>query len=59
MSVKEIETAITKLPAREVGELTAWLVEYHHQIWDNQIEDDLDAGRLDALLAEVNREFAG
>ena len=25
--------------------------------WDEQIEDDLDAGRLDALLAEVDREY--
>ena len=25
--------------------------------WDKQIEDDLDAGRLDALLAEIDAEY--
>jgi len=53
MSVKEIEAAIAKLPAKQVGELTAWLVDYHHQRWDKQIEDDLDGGRMDAMLAEA------
>jgi len=27
------------------------------QAWDKQIEDDLEAGRLDALLAEVDKEY--
>ncbi len=35
----------------------AWLEEYHAQRWDKQIEEDLEAGRLDALLAEVDREY--
>ena len=25
--------------------------------WDDQIADDLDSGRLDALLAEVDEEY--
>lgn len=56
MSVKEIEVAITKLPPKQVGELTAWLVEYHHQLWDRQIEEDLEAGRLDAVLDQVDKD---
>lgn len=57
MSVKEIETAITQLSATDLSELMAWLVEYHAQVWDQQIEEDLEAGRLDALLAEVDSEY--
>ena len=57
MSVKEIEQAITQLPPNEVAELVAWLEEYHHQKWDRQIEADLEAGRLDSLLAEVEEEY--
>ena len=34
----------------------AWLQEYHQQAWDKEIEDDLEAGRLDAMLAEVDKE---
>jgi hypothetical protein len=27
-------------------------------MWDKQIEQDLETGRLDALLAEVDQEYA-
>ncbi|MBV9852359.1 MAG: hypothetical protein JO250_22065 [Armatimonadetes bacterium] len=57
MSVQEIETAITQLSARDVAQLTSWLVDYHARLWDRQIEEDLEAGRLDAILAEVDREY--
>jgi hypothetical protein len=56
MSVTEIESAITQLPAKEVAELMEWLQTYHEQVWDKQIEDDLEAGRLDKLLAKVDEE---
>lgn len=56
MSVKEIESAITQLSAKDLAELMAWLENHHAQMWDKQIEDDLEAGRLDALLAEVDNE---
>lgn len=57
MSVQEIEAAIARLPAAELAELMAWLAEHHAQVWDRQIEDDLEAGRLDALLAVVDDEY--
>ena len=52
----EIESAITQLPAKEVAELMAWFQNYHDHLWDKQIEDDLETGRLDKLLAEVDEE---
>jgi len=57
MSVKEIELAITQLPAQDLAELMAWLENYHAQAWEKQIAEDLDAGRLDSLLAEVDEEY--
>jgi hypothetical protein len=57
MSIEEIETAITQLPAQEVKRLLAWLEDYHHRVWDRQIEGDLEAGRLDTLLSEVESEY--
>ncbi|WP_435016328.1 hypothetical protein TA3x_003893 [Tundrisphaera sp. TA3] len=56
MGVQEIEAAIARLPAQEFAELMSWLDEYAAQRWDKQIEDDLDSGRLDNLLDEVDRE---
>jgi hypothetical protein len=57
MSVKDIEQAITQLPKTELNELVSWLENYHHQVWDKQIEDDLNAGRLDSLIAEAEKEY--
>jgi hypothetical protein len=37
--------------------LLRWLEEYHGQLWDKQIERDLDSGRLDATLADVDAEY--
>ena len=57
MSIKEIEIAITQLPPNEVTTLMSWLADYDAQLWDKQIEEDLDAGRLDSLLDEVDEEY--
>jgi hypothetical protein len=57
MGVKQIEKAITQLPAKELAELVSWLEDYHAQVWDKRIEDDLESGRLDAMLAEVDQEY--
>ncbi|MEZ4732361.1 MAG: hypothetical protein R3E79_35050 [Caldilineaceae bacterium] len=57
MSVREIETAITQLPVTELSQLVNWLNEYYAQVWDGQIANDLDAGRLDALLEEIDEEY--
>jgi hypothetical protein len=57
MGIKEIEKAIVQLPAEDVDKLAGWLEDYRVQMWDEQIENDLEAGRLDALLAEVDEEY--
>ncbi|MGH8497575.1 MAG: hypothetical protein ACRERV_02015 [Methylococcales bacterium] len=57
MTVKDIESVITELPPKDLAELMAWLAEYYAQAWDRQIEDALETGRLDALLAEVDKEY--
>ena len=57
MSVKEIEAAITELSAEELAELAAWFASYHNSHWDRRIEQDLDEGRLDAFLSEVEAEY--
>lgn len=56
MSVKEIENEISRLPPKDVAELSTWLVEYQARLWDEQIERDLEAGRLDSLLDDVAKE---
>lgn len=58
MSVKEIELAIVQLPSAELSELAAWFEEFWAEKWDQQIEEDVRAGRLDVLIHQAEREFA-
>ena len=57
MSVAEIETAITELTSADLDKLVIWLEDYQAKLWDKQIEEDLEAGRLDAVLADVDKEY--
>ena len=58
MSIQELETAIKKLSMKELANLTTWLIDYHEKIWDQQLENDLDSGKLDQLLDEIDSEYA-
>lgn len=57
MDVKEIEIAIAALPPAELATLARWFEEFHAQVWDDQIEQDLNTGCLDSLLEEAKQDF--
>lgn len=57
MRVEEIKEAIAQLAPEELTGLSAWLADYQAQVWDEQIERDVEAGRLDALLEEVDAAY--
>ena len=57
MSVTEIQAAITELTRDDLADLMSWLEAYQAKLWDKQIDEDLQAGRLDAVLAEVDEEY--
>lgn len=57
MDVKEIETAISESPPAQVAELADWFDAYRAELWDQQIEQDQDCGRLESLLDEVRQDL--
>jgi len=57
MSLQEIETAITRLSSEERLKLTDWLTEQYNDDWDEQIEEDARAGKLDNVLNEAREEI--
>ncbi len=57
MSREEIETAITQLPASEVAKLAEWFEEFQARVWDERLEQDVKAGRLDALMEQAEKDF--
>ena len=56
-TLKEIETAIEKLPRNEFFELTDWVRARSGDEWDRQIEDDVRSGRLSQLASVARKEF--
>ena len=57
MTITELEQAVTQLSEQELARFRAWFDEYYAQIWDKQIEEDAQSGRLDNLLSEVDEEY--
>lgn len=52
-TIQEIEDAIRRLSAEELAALRAWFAEFDADAWDQQFEEDVAAGRLDALADEA------
>jgi hypothetical protein len=57
MSVTEIQAAIIELTNDDLATLMNWLDDYQAKLWGKQIDEDLQAGRLDKILAEVDKEY--
>ena len=57
MSVTEIEQAVQRLSPEELARFRAWFAQFDAQLWDQQIERDVAAGRLDALADQALRDL--
>lgn len=56
-TLEQIEAAILTLPADEFQQLRQWLSDVDYQRWDEQLEKDIEDGKLDALAEEAIAEF--
>lgn len=56
MNVQDLESAIEQLSPDELKQFSVWFDEYMADQWDQQIERDILAGKLDAQgkLAEAH-----
>ena len=52
-TVAEIREAIIRLSKSDYAKLRQWLGQYDWEGWDQQIEADSDAGKLDFLVSEA------
>jgi len=57
-SVEEIEAEIAQLNPAEVRQVAKWLAEYEAELWDKQIENDADTGKLDRFIKEAIEEYS-
>ena len=56
-TVNEIENAIKQLKPEELSAFRQWYVAFDFESWDCQIERDSNAGKLDFLLDEAQRDI--
>ena len=54
--LEKIEQQVIALDDADRRKLLAWLTELEEQAWDRQIAEDVEAGRLDQLIAEAKEE---
>jgi hypothetical protein len=50
--LEKLEQRIQSLSPEELKKFREWFVEFDARAWDEQIEADSKAGRLDALVSE-------
>ena len=55
--LEQLEQQVLKLPPQDLAQFRAWFLEFDAREWDQQIEADLKAGKLDKLIAEARAEF--
>ena len=54
--VEEIESAIDRLPPEDYKRILAWLRGREQSRWDEQMDRDSSAGKLDFLFTEAEDE---
>jgi hypothetical protein len=59
MSLAEIKSAVRELSPKELAELSAFVAKQDSAAWAAQIEEDAEAGKLEFLFEEADRERAG
>ncbi|MGB6297375.1 MAG: hypothetical protein WBF90_14490 [Rivularia sp. (in: cyanobacteria)] len=56
-TLKQIEAAILTLSSDEFHQLRQWFFDLDYQRWDEQLEQDIADGKLEALAEEAIAEF--
>ena len=54
--IEEIENAVAELPKEELARFREWFAEFEARVWDREVEEDVEAGRLDKLAEEALRD---
>lgn len=55
--VPEIEAAVRNLSQSDLSNFRKWFQEFDAEAWDRQLEQDIRAGKLDALAEEALKDL--
>lgn len=56
-TVEEVQLAVSRLSREELNEFREWYEEFDAEVWDREFEEDVKAGRLDALAEKAMENF--
>jgi hypothetical protein len=56
-TLEQIEAAILTLPSNDFNQLRQWLSNLDYERWDDQLEEDIADGKLEAFAQEATAEF--
>ena len=57
MSVEDLESAISRLSAKDLARFSEWFEEFMEDRWDRQIEEDIRSSRLDTAAKRADEDF--
>jgi hypothetical protein len=55
--IEQLEERIQHLSPQDLAKFRAWFFEFDARVWDQQIEADLRAGKLNGLVADALAEY--
>ena len=56
--IEEIEQAILELGSKDLQEFREWFLRLDSEDWDDQLKEDVAAGRLNAVVEEALAEHS-
>jgi hypothetical protein len=56
-TVHEIESAVQNLSRSDLSSFRNWFLEFDAEAWEKQFEEDVGAGKLDALADEAIKDL--
>ena len=56
-TIEEAKQAVQQLSPTDLAAFRAWFTDFDAEIWDQQFERDVAAGRLDALADEALQDL--
>jgi hypothetical protein len=57
-NVENLEHQVKALSPEELAAFRRWFLAYDWEVWDRQLEQDVAAGKLDALAEKALRDHA-
>ena len=55
--IEDIQKAVEQLSADDLARFREWFEEFEARLFDEQIERDVKAGKLDKLIAEARANY--